>query len=239
MSNTSIKTARSLFNTKHYGILSTISAKLGGYPFGSVTPYCPDGEGMPVVLISTIAQHTKNIVADNRCSITIVAEGKEVQAEARLCVIGNMELVDPEEKLTINRYYAHFPETEEYDRVHKFHFYRLKPITYRYIGGFGDIHWFNPKEFLESNPFLGMEEERIVSHMNEDHAHNLAQYITHYKGIQLEAADKVRMASIDADGFDVFVNQRKVRFDFEQPITTAEEARQAMVALAKGASNAS
>ncbi|MBL4703057.1 MAG: pyridoxamine 5'-phosphate oxidase family protein, partial [Flavobacteriales bacterium] len=70
MNTESIQAARVLFNTKDFGVLSTLSVKWEGFPFGSVVPYCLDGEGMPVVLISTIAQHTKNITQDNRCSIT-------------------------------------------------------------------------------------------------------------------------------------------------------------------------
>ena len=41
------------------------------------------------------------------------------------------------------------------------------------------------------------------------------------------------MAGIDADGFDVIKSGKKLRFAFETPIRNMEEARQALVAMAK------
>jgi putative heme iron utilization protein len=51
-------------------VLSTISLDVPGYPFGSLTPYCFDENGQPIVYISLIAQHTRNIMADPRLSLT-------------------------------------------------------------------------------------------------------------------------------------------------------------------------
>lgn len=235
MTTESIANARSLFNAKDFGVLSTLSVKLGGFPFGSVVPYCLDGEGMPIILISTIAQHTKNIQQDKRCSITILKDNTDVQSNGRLCVIGNMEALPKEQAEAEERYYRHFPNSRGYHSTHNFSFYRLEPISIRYIGGFGAIHWFEPADFLIGNPFQGKGEDRVVDHMNEDHQKDLHLYCEHYKQMSLTAEDKVRMAGIDAIGFDVFVNDQKVRFDFDQPISNAEEARAAMVALSKGA----
>ncbi|NQY68629.1 MAG: pyridoxamine 5'-phosphate oxidase family protein [Flavobacteriales bacterium] len=87
MSAKAVIHARRLINKKDFGILSTLSVKLGGFPFGSVVPYCLDGNGIPVVLISTIGEHTKNLKKDNRCSITIIKENEDVQSNGRLCAI--------------------------------------------------------------------------------------------------------------------------------------------------------
>ena len=181
MNTESIQAARVLFNTKDFGVLSTLSVKWEGFPFGSVVPYCLDGDGMPVVLISTIAQHTKNITQDNRCSITIIAENDDVQANGRLCIIGNMERLIDEENDVKERYYRHFPKSKGYDAVHDFSFYRLRPISVRYIGGFGRIHWLEPSEFLINNPFQGQGEDRVVDHMNTDHHKDLVSYCRYYK----------------------------------------------------------
>jgi putative heme iron utilization protein len=235
MTATSIQQARKLFAAQSFGILSTISVKLNGFPFGSVTPYCIDGNGMAVVLISTIAQHTINIAKDNRCSITIIREGDAIQANARICVTGHMEPLADDETENKERYYANFPSSRSYHETHNFQFYRLQPISVRYIGGFGNIHWLEASDFNLDNPFHGAGENRVVSHMNEDHHKDLVRYCSHYKGLTISAEDVVRMAGIDSLGFDVFVNDKKIRFDFEQPISTAMEAREAMVALSRGA----
>ncbi len=235
MSQTSIAEARGLLNAKDFGILSTISLKLEGFPFGSVVPYCLDEQGMPVVLISTIAEHTKNIASDNRCSITIIADNSDVQTKGRLCVIGNMELLETEEEHTKERYYRHFPKSRGYSQTHNFFFYRLRPVSIRFIGGFGAIHWIEASDFLIQNPFHGQGEERVVNHMNEDHLKDLISYCECFKDMTIDSNDIVRMVGIDRWGFDVFVNDQKVRFNLESPITNAMEARESLVALSKAA----
>ena len=94
MTKDTFKQARSLVNEKDFGILSTISVKLDGYPFGSVVPYCLDDNGMPIVYISTIAQHTINIKANDRCSLSILKDHEDVQANGRICIIGHLDLIE-------------------------------------------------------------------------------------------------------------------------------------------------
>jgi putative heme iron utilization protein len=234
MSQEAYKQARSLFNSKNFGVLSTISVKLDGFPFGSVVPYCIDNTGMPVIYISTIAQHTKNISANSRCSITVLKDSDDIQAHGRITVIGQMEALNSAEKEVAERYYRHFPNSRTYASTHDFSFYRLKPISIRYIGGFGAIHWIEPTDFLVDNPFKGPAEMAVVGHMNADHQEAMRNYCEHYKSINLKAEDRVQMVGIDSEGFDVYVNKTKVRFDFDQPVTNAQEARMALVALSKG-----
>ena len=84
-------TARELLLQNSFGVLSTISLDVPGYPFGSVTPYCVDDQCCPLIYISQIAQHTRNILKDPRVSLTIVEGGDsdDVQARGRVTVIAN------------------------------------------------------------------------------------------------------------------------------------------------------
>ena len=234
MSQEAIHESRTLYNSRSSGVLSTISVKLEGYPFGSVVPYSLDQEGNAVVLISTIAQHTKNISADPRCSLMILSESDDVQANSRLCIVGDMQKLPADDTATIARYYRHFPKSKGYHEAHDFSFYRLLPVSIRYIGGFGKIHWLNPEDFKVDNPFHGKGETYIVDHMNEDHQKDLRLYCEYYKGLQI-SDETITMAGIDPHGFDVFINDRKVRFSFEEPIGNAQEARMRLVALSKAA----
>lgn len=59
-----VKEARKLLLSEYQAILSTHSVDVSGYPFGSVVPYCLNKNGEPIILISSIAQHTKNILSD-------------------------------------------------------------------------------------------------------------------------------------------------------------------------------
>ncbi|MEL7147225.1 MAG: DUF2470 domain-containing protein [Bacteroidota bacterium] len=232
MSQEVINNAQELYNSRSFGLLSTISVKLDGYPFGSVVPYCLDAMGNAVILISTIAQHTKNLIADPRCSLTILKENNDVQAHSRLCIIGDMQKLPNEDNAVIDRYYRHFPQSAGYHEAHDFSFYRLQPASVRYIGGFGNIHWLAPKDFQTENPFDGKSEQYIVDHMNDDHQKDLISYCKHY--FQFEPhPDQIRMVGIDAHGFDVFAGDRKVRFTFPQPVYTAQEARMALVEMSQ------
>ena len=90
--------ARTLLLSQRHGVLATMSLELPGYPFGSITPYTLDHAGAPLILISTLAQHTRNIWADNKVSLTVHdAANPDVQAAARLTWIGDADKVDPKE----------------------------------------------------------------------------------------------------------------------------------------------
>ncbi len=234
MSLEAIKEARELLNSRSFGVLSTLSLKLDGFPFGSVVPYCLNGDGAPVILISTIAEHTKNLSADSRCSLTILKESNDVQSNSRISLIGHMEPLDESDQSTPEKYYRHFPKSKGYHQAHDFSFYSLHLKDIRFIGGFGRIHWIKSTEFYHKNIFDGKSEAYIVNHMNEDHRSDLALYCHHFKQIQ-SSEDQVRMVGIDEQGFDVFVDDRKVRFTFDEPISDAKEARVQLVALSKAA----
>src|SRR5690242_9103890 len=90
------RTARMLMHRQSVGVLSTHSVDVEGYPFGSIAPYVLNYEGEPTMLISDIAQHTRNIKRNKKVSLTIFDQGADdPQASGRLTWIGNAESVDP------------------------------------------------------------------------------------------------------------------------------------------------
>lgn len=222
--------ARQFLSATHSGVLSTISARLEGYPFGSIAPFVLDHDGNPLILISTIAEHTKNIQADARVSLIAFDPGaSDMQAGARLTVIGKAIPMDKDEALRA-RYLRYFPQAEGYFDMHDFLFHRIAVEQARFIGGFGKIHWIPGDELRAPANRLAAQEAAILDHMNADHAENLSAYCRHVHGI--EAAQAI-MIGIDTAGFDVRANDKLLRFAFDTPVTDAQEARQALVALAK------
>src|SRR5690349_11400116 len=103
--------ARTLLLQESFGVLSTVSIDLPGYPFGSVTPYSTDRMCRPILYISHIAQHTKNIVADSRVSLTIVEKSAsdDVQAQGRVTCIGDARQVASGDDDVRDRYFRYFP----------------------------------------------------------------------------------------------------------------------------------
>jgi hypothetical protein len=221
--------ARELFLQQSFGVLSTISIDVPGYPFGSVTPYCVDDQCRPVIYISHIAQHTKNMIADVRVSLTVVENNggsDDVQAHGRVTCIANAQPLGQDGAYARKRYFRYFPSARQYDQTHTFAFFRLELLRVRFIGGFGQISWVEPREFMAKNPISAVHESQIIQQMNNDHSDALR----HYCG-----GDPVEMVGIDADGFDVLQSGKKLRFTFETPIRNMEEARQALAAMGKTA----
>src|SRR5262249_48786146 len=148
--------ARNLFLSESFGVLSTISIDVPGYPFGSVAPYCADDHCRPIIYISKIAQHTKNILQDPRVSLTVVersAGSDDVQARGRVTCVANVGPLGKDEDAVRERYFRYFPSARQYEQTHDFDFFRLELVRLRFIGGFGEIYWVEAGEFMIANPF--------------------------------------------------------------------------------------
>ena len=224
--------ARKLLRSRDFGVLATHSRDLPGYPFGSIAPYVLDDDGQPLLLIASIAQHTKNIGADPRVSLTIWEEGlSDPQAGARLTWIGDAARTADGDASAKARYLRYLPSSAGHFDAHDFSLYRILLKRGRFIGGFGSIHWIEPAAMRLANPLLPLE-AGIVAHMNGDHAGALRDCCKAFR--KLEASQAV-MVGLDPEGFDVLADGRRVRFDFDPPVHTADEVRKAMVALARAA----
>jgi putative heme iron utilization protein len=228
--------ARALLTAESAGVLSTLSVDVGGYPFGSVVPYCLDRQGRPLILISRIAQHYKNVVADRRASLIVLERGvDDVQVNGRVtCIADVLKVAADEIDGVAERYYRYFPQSMDFHKVHDFEFFRLVPVRFRFIGGFGRIHWIEPDRLLLSNPFDSEDERAMVEHMNADHAQAMRDYC---RSANVPVADDAspRLAGVDAEGFHLLVGARIVRFTFDTVVTTPTDVRRELVALARRA----
>ncbi len=222
--------ARRFVRAHRNGVLCTLSKRLDGHPFGSVAPFVLDHDGNPVILISTIAEHTKNILADPRVSLIVHPCAEDMQAAGRVTLVGRAERL-PDKQAFGERYLRYLPQAAGYFAMHDFHFHRIVVEDVRYIGGFGKIHWVRPERYAPPpSPALAEAEEAILAHMNADHAASLRDYCRHVHGV--EPAEAV-MIGIDCDGFDVRADGHALRFDFDAPVLDAQAARAALVELAR------
>ena len=222
--------ARQMLRAHRYGALCTLSKKFDGHPFGSIAPYLVDHDGSLLILISTLAEHTKNIQHDPRVSlITHNQNDSHIQTQGRITVMGTAEIIENKDSAG-SRYLRYFPETEGYFAMHDFSFYRITPLTLRYIGGFGKIHWIAADNYLLPPYPLIEQESAVIAHMNADHADTMRRYCQHFH--RVDALD-VAMAGIDYDGFDVLADEKLLRFDFPEVVLDAQQARQALVEMAR------
>jgi len=230
--------ARQFLRSTRTAILSTHSAKLEGYPFGSVAPFVLDHQCQPIILISSIAEHTKNIAANPKVSLLVFAGAEDLQANARLTLLGTAHVINKNDDADLRaRYLRYLPQASGYFDMHDFAFYRIQIETCRYIAGFGKMGWLSGSDLMTDMPAdsqLASQEAHILNHMNTDHADSLIAYCRHVHGVE---ATQATMLGIDCDGFDVatIVNNQTMtlRFAFATPIHDAQSARAALVSLSK------
>jgi putative heme iron utilization protein len=226
------ESASALLRGQRYGVLTTQSLAVPGYPFGSLTPYVLSDEGNPTILISTLAQHTQNIRADNRVCLTVFDPrgAEDIQATARLSWFADARPVAQTALSAIRpRYNRYFPSSLQYNAMSDFSYYELAFVNAHYVGGFGVIHWLD-KGSMATDNWLAEAESRIVNHMNADHADALMGYCRYQAGI---APTSVTMIGIDQYGFDLLADDRPVRIPFESPVTSADAAHTALVQMAQ------
>lgn len=230
--NPSAREARQLLRAHRYGALSTLSKKFDGHPFGSIMPYLVEHDGSLLILISALAEHTKNIIADPRVSlITHSQDNPHIQAQGRVTILGNAAQVHDRAGAG-RRYLLYFPEAETYFAMHDFQFYRIALQAVRYIGGFGNIHWVKAEDFaLKPYPLIE-QENGVIAHMNADHADSLRGYCRQFHRYE---ATEVKMLGIDCDGFDVRADERVLRFGFDEPVLDAQQARKVLMEMARNA----
>ncbi len=231
---TTTNEARQMLRAHRYGVLSTLSKKFDGYPFGSITPYLVDHDATLLILISTLAEHTKNILQDPRVSLIAHDQhNPHIQSQGRITVVGNAAPEagrEPGREQAALRYQRYFPESQAYFAMHDFSFYRIRPIAIRYIGGFGRIHWVDMENYVVRPYPLIEQESDVIAHMNSDHQDTMRNYCQHFH--QCATLD-VEMLGIDLDGFDVRADGNVLRFDFAQPVRDAQQARMALVEMAR------
>ncbi|MEI8361599.1 MAG: DUF2470 domain-containing protein [Betaproteobacteria bacterium] len=239
--------ALQFLRTTQNGVLSTFSVKFSGYPFGSVAPFVLDHNGQPVILISTIAEHTKNIIANPKVSLLVFSGDDDLQANARLSIIGEAVRIDKDDVNLRSRYLRYLPQAASYFEMHDFHFYRIEIAQIRYIAGFGKMGWVSKDQLapdgidktkIATDSQLANQETSIIEHMNADHEDSLIAYCKHFHGIEVVHA---QMLGIDTEGFDVKVDvpaittSKIIRFSFDHPIHDAQSARLALVGMSKAA----
>lgn len=148
----------SLLHNVNDATLATHSQQLPGYPYASAVPFVPDSEHRPMILVSALAEHTKNLLSDGRVSLSLVDHvGGDVQAAARATMLGEVESFQPG-GLLLSRYLRYQPEASAYLAL-DFMFFRICPKRVRYIEGVGKMGWMTAED-MQSACLLPIEDEQ-------------------------------------------------------------------------------
>jgi heme iron utilization protein len=213
---------------------AALATSLNGAPYASLALITLDLDASPLLLLSDLAQHSRNIAFDPR--VSLLFDGTEGHPDPltgpRLTLLGGaLPIVDPR---CLGRFMSHHPASAAYAGFRDFRLYRVMVERGHLVAGFGRIEWINGGDFLFEldASALAAAETEILGHMNEDHRDAIEHYAC---GLLGRTGTGWRMTGIDPEGIDMRCDGDTARLDFAVPVLTSEGARATLVQLADAA----
>jgi putative heme iron utilization protein len=225
--------AKKLMREGRSGALATLLPGLGD-PYCSLVNVATAADGAPLLLISRLAIHTKNILADPRVSLMIDErkEGDPLQG-ARVMLMGSAAVSDDPD--VRRRYLDRQPEAEMFAGFADFAFYRVMLKAAHLVAGFGRIVDLKPQDILTDTADaaeLVAAEPEILAHMNGDHADAVRLYATKLLG----APDgQWRCVGCDPEGLELQQGRTALRLPFPQRVRAPGVLRQVLKQMAEQA----
>jgi putative heme iron utilization protein len=225
--------ARLLLRKSRQGALATLMAGRGD-PYCSLVNVASHPDGTPIVFISRLAVHTRNILADPRASLMLDerAEGDPLEG-ARIMLLGRAEDVALDDIAMVRqRYLNAHPSAEAFVDFKDFSFFLIRATNIHLVAGFGRIVDLAPEQFLtpiaDAHPLLEAE-QGAIAHINAEHRDAVNLYATKLLGA--EAADW-RCTGCDPAGIDLAAGRLVLRLDFPTRVTGPESLRKMLADLA-------
>ncbi|CAN8260525.1 unnamed protein product [Cochlearia groenlandica] len=217
---------RTVLNGSICGMLSTFSQKYEGYPSGSVVDFACDADGSPILAVSSLAVHTKDMLANPKCSLLIA--NPEDRAGLRITVHGDAVLVSDKDQAAAIRtaYLAKHPSAFWVD-FGDFSFMRIEPKVVRYVSGVATAFLgsgeFSKEEYQTAkvDP-IAQYAKPVTSHMNKDHEEDTKAIVYHTTSIPVERA---LMLDLDSLGFNVKATIQRNTFKLRVPFPRRAQDR--------------
>ena len=229
-------TARFLLRQARYGSLATVNH---GMPYASLVAMATDQQGQPLLLMSDLARHAKNLSQDSRSSILVTQQQPSVWqstktksdtpdktaqneplTQSRVTVSGHMALVDPVSRpQEQERFLARHPDAVHYAHFTDFKLYRLHVEDAHLVAGFGQIHDLNQPQILvglDKAEAMGTAEQGLIDQINAEQ-NEMIQSLAH--DIMALPKGRWRLVGLDCEGFDLADgNYGWVRHQFREPL---------------------
>ena len=224
--------ARALLRRQRSGALATALAEDGGRPYASLVTFACDCDGSPILLFSTLADHTRNLATDARASLLIEDASRRAnpQTGPRLSLIGRIE-PDPDPRLR-RRFLARHPGAALYADFPDFRFFRMTVERGHWVGGFARARWISADRLLSAAgaaAAIADAEPSVLEHMNADHAEAIDLYASR---LLRRAGTGWRMVAVDPEGCDLAHGASVARLGFPAPAADAQALRGILVELA-------
>lgn len=197
-----LDTAIELLHSASEAALATASVSLPGYPFATLVPFALDAQHRPLLLLSGLAEHSRNLAADPRASL-LVAKPLGESEIARVTLLGSIQPVTPESAL-VERYLRYQPAAERFLQLGDFAFRRFELQRLYIVGGFAQAGWLEQPRLLNLPAIEPEEESTLIA------------------SLQASLPAELRLLGIDAWGCDLMSRTGRIRISFSAgPVSLA------------------
>eukprot|EP00262_Sarcandra_glabra_P010387 TRINITY_DN25654_c0_g1_i1.p1 TRINITY_DN25654_c0_g1~~TRINITY_DN25654_c0_g1_i1.p1 ORF type:complete len:329 (-),score=54.77 TRINITY_DN25654_c0_g1_i1:316-1302(-) len=231
---------RTVLDRSVRGMLSTFSQKHEGYPSGSMVDFACDSDGSPILAVSSLAVHTKDLLGNPKCSL-LVAKDPEDRTDLVITLHGDAISVSENDREAIRAAYSRRHPDALWVDFGDFQFIRIEPKVVRYVSGVATA-------LLGSGEF-GTEEYKgakvdpisqfsnpVTSHMNRDHADDTKAIVQHSTSVKVDFA---HMLDVDSLGFSVKAgyqgNTLKLRIPFPRRAEDRKDVKTLIVEMLQAA----
>jgi heme iron utilization protein len=230
--------ARTIAASTNTGTLATLT--VDGDPWASFVTY---GllDGAPVLCVSNLAEHGRNLAADPRASIAIVAPSSETDplASGRVTLAGVAATpVGDELAAAREAHLSAVAAAKYYIDYSDFTLWVLRVQRVRWVGGYGRMESTTGEEYAvaEADP-VQPRAAGAIAHLNADHAEALVAMAKVLGGYPDTTA--ATCTGVDRYGLDLRVMTDRgmayTRVGYAAPIASIDELRSATVELARRA----
>ena len=221
------------------GLATLLAGEPASWPYVSLVLVAADHDASPLLLLSDLADHTKNLKRDPRAGLLFdgTAAWRDALAGPRASVLGRLEPCD--DARLAARFLARHPSAERYAGFADFRLYRMAVERAHLVAGFGEIRWLDAADVLfdtRDTAALAAAEPDILAHMNADHAdavQEIAKQEIAGQAAPGAAATDWSMTGIDPEGADFRSDGETLRVAFETTVGDAEAARRELVRLTR------
>ncbi|HWA79316.1 MAG TPA: DUF2470 domain-containing protein [Acetobacteraceae bacterium] len=240
-------TVRRLIRHTRSGVLATLQPSgEGGAPFASLVTPAAAPDLSPLLRLSRLARHTRNLAADPRCALFLAgpAHGPDPQTAPRVSLLGTAAPL-PDAPALEARWLALHPYAQAYAGLADFSLWRITVTEAHLVGGFGAITRLQPAD-LFADPAavaaIAAAEPAILAHCNADHADALNAIAGAANGTAGQVTGSPpqpwRLVGVDVDGCDLAHGEAVLRVDFAAPVSGPDDVRAELVRLARAAREA-
>ncbi len=229
--------ARTLLANTNDGALGTLSDD--GTPWASMVAFADLGDGAAALMVSTLAEHGRNLERDPRASLMVAHEPRELDqlAHGRVTIAGRAEAVTGDERARArDAYLAAIPAANAYERFGDFRIWVLRPERVRWVGGYGRMDDVEVADLAAADPDpTAAAAARAIDHLNADHAAALLAMARALRGYPDALA--ARCSAIDRYGLNLSIETPRghapSRVGFAEPVAAADGLRAATVELTR------